>query len=172
MSWMLALGCVAFRRRRTSVEGTSHLSSHLSPPCRHPCSPPRRYQQLRERKLAQASAACEKLINEATVGLAALARQEGVTLERMQEAVAAFEQGYRDSGEASGPTKWPRFAGKPVGPGQGLLAAGFWHRLCLCITAVASAWPGARSWHQALLPLLIPTPLPCSPAPAACRVPA
>jgi hypothetical protein len=167
MSWMFALCCVA------EVAGAPQLDEHLtSPHPAAPCSPPRRYQQLRERKLAQASAACEKLINEATVGLAALARQEGVTLERMQEAVAAFEQGYRDSGEASGPTKWPRFAGKLVRPGQGLLAAGCWHRVCLCTTAVASAWPGARSWHQALLPLLILSPLPCSPAPAACRVPA
>ena len=74
--------------------------------------PPCRYQQLRERKLAQASAACEKLINDATVGLASLARQEGVTVEKMQEALACFEQQYRDSAEASGPTKWPRFAGK------------------------------------------------------------
>ena len=46
------------------------------------------------------------------MGLAALARQEGVTVERMQQALAGFEQQYRDSAEASGPTKWPRFAGK------------------------------------------------------------
>ncbi|PSC76322.1 interferon-induced guanylate-binding 1-like [Micractinium conductrix] len=69
-----------------------------------------RFAQLRDRKLAQAAAACEKLINEATVRLAALARQEGATVERMQEEVAAFEQSYKASPAASGPTKWPRFA--------------------------------------------------------------
>lgn len=44
----------------------------------------RRFHQLRDRKLAQAAAACEKLINDATVRLASLARQEGTTVERMQ----------------------------------------------------------------------------------------
>ncbi|KAL4431144.1 hypothetical protein ABPG75_006400 [Micractinium tetrahymenae] len=69
-----------------------------------------RFQQLRDRKLAQASAACEKLLNEATLRLQALARQEGATVARMQEEVAAFEQAYKASPEATGPTKWPRFA--------------------------------------------------------------
>lgn len=43
-----------------------------------------RFQQLRDRKLAQASAACEKLLNEATLRLQALARQEGATVQRLQ----------------------------------------------------------------------------------------
>ncbi|EFN59494.1 hypothetical protein CHLNCDRAFT_56782 [Chlorella variabilis] len=77
---------------------------------RDSCEARRAYQQLRERKLAQASAACERMISEATVRLAALARQEGATVERLQEEVAAFEQAYRASPAATGPTKWPRFA--------------------------------------------------------------
>jgi hypothetical protein len=145
----------------------SYPTLNLSPYCLLP-SPPRRYQQLRERKLAQASAACEKLINEATMGLAALARQEGVTLERMQEAVAAFEQGYRDSAEASGPTKWPRFAGKPAGPGQRLLCAGYWLLSCFCCQSSARL-PGLvlAVWRQPSCNwLLTLPPLPLPPLPA------
>ncbi len=52
------------------------------PPWPSRCTP--RFHQLRDRKLAQAAAACEKLINDATVRLAALARQEGTTMERME----------------------------------------------------------------------------------------
>lgn len=69
-----------------------------------------RFQQLRDRKLAQASAACEKLLNEATLRLQALARQEGATVQRLQEEVAAFEAAYKASPEATGPTKWTLFA--------------------------------------------------------------
>ena len=39
---------------------------------------------MRERKLAQAAAACEKMLGEATARLAALARQEGATMQRLE----------------------------------------------------------------------------------------
>lgn len=73
--------------------------------------PPNRYQEVRERKLAQAAAACEKLLNDAGVRLAALARAEGATVEKLQREVAAFEQQYRSAPGAAGPTKFPRLAG-------------------------------------------------------------
>lgn len=63
-------------------KGFFHQLAHHPPCACHAL--PRRFHQLRDRKLAQAAAACEKLINEATVQLAALARQEGATVERMQ----------------------------------------------------------------------------------------
>ncbi|KAL4859356.1 Guanylate-binding protein 5 [Chlorella vulgaris] len=68
-----------------------------------------RFQQLQDRKLAQAAAACEKLLNDATMQLAAMARGDGVTVEQLQQAAAAFKAEYAASPAASGPTKWPRF---------------------------------------------------------------
>lgn len=56
----------------------------------HRLPAPRRFQQLRDRKLAQASAVCEKLLNEATLRLQALARQEGASVQRMQASRASL----------------------------------------------------------------------------------
>lgn len=71
-----------------------------------------RFAELRERKLAQAAAQCEQLLNQGAARLAELARQEGASVEQLQAEVAAFETVYRSSPGASGPTKWPRFAGR------------------------------------------------------------
>ncbi|GAB4817604.1 hypothetical protein N2152v2_004650 [Parachlorella kessleri] len=70
----------------------------------------RRFEQVKEKKLANAALACEKLINDASVRLTQVARQDGATVEQLQQEVARFEATYRDSQHASGPTKWPRFA--------------------------------------------------------------
>lgn len=87
-----------------------------------------RFQQLQDRKLAQAAAACEKLLNDATMQLAAMARGDGVTVEQLQQAAAAFKAEYAASPAASGPTKWPRFTGA-------VCAVQLTHSLCCCPVA-------------------------------------
>ena len=95
------------------------------PPLHHPC----RFRELRDRKLAQAAAACEQLLSAAGVRLAALARAEGATLAAVQAEAARFEQEYRASTAAAGPTKFARLAGAA--------RAG---RLCVCVGGGGAGW--------------------------------
>jgi hypothetical protein len=69
-----------------------------------------RFRGFKERTLAAAALACERLLTEESRRLASLARSEGATPDMLQAEIAAFEASYASAPAAAGPTKWARFA--------------------------------------------------------------
>lgn len=69
-----------------------------------------RFEELRDKILANAELAAERLINEGTSRLQAIVRKDGASLEDLHREMMLFQQKYSSSKDISGPSKYRRLA--------------------------------------------------------------